>query len=286
MRGPRRLLPALAGIGVVAALLGALLPGCDWPEGTRYVHPVFDEVDVTRDVVYRRTTNYEGQAIELKLDIYQPRGDTTARRPAVMWMFGGAWVTGNKSQMANYATDSAKRGYVGISIDYRIRPNAGGNFLDGALDAYDDAVAAVQWLKDNAARYRIDPRAIVAAGYSAGAINALNLLYMPGNRGPDRSPIAGAVAIAGLAFNAPTRGDPPALMNSGTRDNIVPFASAKRTCDSAVAVGDICRFWSYDGAGHEIGFSQISLLQERAGDFIFEHVLIPLGYRATAPAAT
>jgi poly(3-hydroxybutyrate) depolymerase len=286
MRGPRRLLPGLVGIGVVAALLGALLPGCDWPEGTRYVHPVFDEVDITRDVVYRHTTTFQGQEIDLKLDVYQPRGDTASRRPAVMWMFGGAWVTGNKSQMATFATDSAKRGYVGISIDYRIRPGSGGAVTDGALDAYDDAVAAVQWLKDNAATYRIDPEAIVAAGYSAGAINALNLLYMPGNRGPATSPVAGAVAIAGLAFNEPTPGDPPALMNSGTNDNIVPYAAAQRTCDTAVSVRNVCRFWSYPDAGHEIGFTQMALIQERAGDFIFEHVLIPLGYRATAPAAT
>lgn len=279
----RRLLPALTGLGIVVTLLAALLPGCDWPQGTRYVHAVFTDVDVTRDIVYRRTTNHQGQAVELKLDIYQPRGDTATRRPAVMWMFGGAWVAGNRSQMTTYATDSAKRGYVGVSIDYRIRPGGGGNFLDGAMDAYDDAVAAVQWLKDNAATYRIDPRAIVAGGFSAGAINALNLLYLPGSRGPATSPIAGAVGVSGLAFAAPTADDPPALMNNGTADTIVPYDSARRTCSDAWAVGAVCRFWAYEDAGHEIGFSQQALIQERTGDFIFEHVLIPLGYRANTP---
>jgi Carboxylesterase family len=287
MRGTRRLRPARAGIGVVAALLGALLPGCDWPDGTRYVDTVFANVEVTHDVVYRHTTTYEGQPIDLKLDVYQPRGDAAAKRPAVMWMFGGAWITGDKSQMAGYATDSAERGYVGVSIDYRIRPNAGSDFLAGALDAYDDAVAAVQWLKDNAATYRIDPQAIVAAGYSAGAINALNLLYSPGSRGPETSPVAGAVAIAGLSFNAPTAGDPPAMMNSGTNDTIVPYDAAKRTCDTAGAVGDVCEFWSYENAGHEIGITQAPLIEDRAGRFIFEKVLWPLGYRPTpGPAAT
>ena len=42
----------------------------------------------------------------------------------LMWMFGGAWVFGNKGHMATFAEDSARRGYVGVSIDYRIRPGA------------------------------------------------------------------------------------------------------------------------------------------------------------------
>jgi len=53
-----------------------------------------------------------------------------------------------------------------------------------AFDAYDDAVAGVEWLKANAATYGIDANVIIGAGYSAGAINALNLLYLPGSRGP------------------------------------------------------------------------------------------------------
>ena len=279
MRALRRLLPALLGFGLLASTLG----GCEWPEGTRYVDQVFDQVEVTRDVVYRSTTTWQGEAIDLKLDIYQPAGDTVAERPAVMWMFGGAWIFGNKGHMATFAEDSARRGYVGVSIDYRIRPGAS-DILSGAMDAYDDAVAAAQWLRANAARYRIDPDAIVAGGYSAGGINALNLLYTPGTRGPATSPVAGAVAVAGLAFDQPTAGDPPALMHNGTNDNIVPFASGKATCDGARRVGDKCRFYQYDGAGHEIAYTQQALILDRTADFIFEIVLVPMGYRATAAA--
>lgn len=282
MRGLRRTLPALMAIGIA---LATTLTGCDWPEGTRYVYPVFDEVDVTRDVVYHHTTDHQGQPVELRLDVYQPRGDTVSERPAMMWMFGGAWRAGDRSQMASYATDSARRGYVGVSIDYRIRPE-GGDAVELANDAYDDAVAAVEWLKDNAATYGIDPDAIVAGGFSAGAINALNLLYVPGSRGPETSPVAGAVAVSGLAFDTPTAGDPPAVMHNGTADPIVPFASARRTCDDAEAVGEVCRFWAYEDAGHGIAFSEQALIQERSADFIFEHVLVPLGYEPTQPAAS
>jgi acetyl esterase/lipase len=281
MRALRRLLPALLGLGLLASTLG----GCEWPDGTRYVDVVFDDVQITRDVVYRRTTTWQGQAIDLRMDIYQPAGDTVAERPAVMWMFGGAWVAGDRGQMTSFATDSARRGYVGVSIDYRIRPGGGGDILAGAMDAYDDAVAAAQWLRANAAQYRIDPDAIIAGGYSAGGINALNLLYTPGTRGPATSPVAGAVAVAGLSFNEPTAGDPPALMHNGTNDAIVPYDSSRATCDGARRVGDKCRFYPYEGAGHEIAFTQQALILERTADFIFEIVLVPMGYRATVPAS-
>ncbi|HEY8526392.1 MAG TPA: alpha/beta hydrolase [Acidimicrobiales bacterium] len=282
--GRPRLRTTLVALGLVAAVLAAVLPGCDWPDGTRFVDTVFTEVDVTRDVVYRRTTDHQGQPVELRLDIYQPRGDTLTRRPAVVWMFGGAWIAGERSQMAGYAEDSARRGYVGVTIDYRIRPGSGGgDFLDAAMDAYDDAVAAVEWLKANAATYRIDARAIVAAGYSAGGINALNLLYLPGSRGPATSPVAGAVGVAGLSFATPTADDPPALMFNGTNDQIVPYDSARRTCSDARRVGAVCRFTPIEGAGHEIAFTQRAAIQEQTGDFVFEHVLIPLGYRANQP---
>lgn len=276
----RRLLPALLGLGLLASTLAS----CEWPDGTRYVDVVFEDVEITRDVVFHSTTTWQGEAIDLKLDIYQPAGDTATERPAVMWMFGGAWVTGNRGQMASFATDSARRGYVGVSIDYRIRPGAS-DILDGAMDAYDDAVAATEWLRANAARYRIDPDAIVAGGYSAGGINALNLLYTPGSRGPETSPVAGAVGIAGLSFNEPTEGDPPALMHNGTNDAIVSHDAAKTTCDTARRVGDLCRFYPYEGAGHEIAYTQQAQILERTADFIFEIVLVPMGYRATAPAS-
>src|ERR687894_2285348 len=146
-RGPemktiRRLVPPVLGV----ALLASTLTSCEWPEGTRYVDPVFAEYDTTAGITYRRTTTHTGAAIDLKLDIYEPSGDTAAERPVVMWMFGGAWRFGNRQQLAAYAQDSARRGYVGVTIDYRIRAG-GGPLLELARDAYDDAVAAVAWLK-------------------------------------------------------------------------------------------------------------------------------------------
>jgi len=281
MRGLRRLLPIAAGVG----LLATVITGCDWPTGTRYVFPVFQNYDVTSNVTYRTTTTYTGATIDLKLDIYQPRGDTATKRPVMMWMHGGYWVGGNKGDMAAYASDSARRGYVGVSVQYRLR-NSTSDFAAAAWDAYDDVAVAAQWLEAHAAEYRIDPDAIVAGGYSAGAINALNLVFMPPDRGPATSPVDGAVSIAGMSFAPIRAGREPVIMFNGTNDGLVPYSASQGNCNLSASLGNVCELVTYQGAGHEIGGTQRADILARAHHFVMDHVLLPLGYQAQQmPAA-
>jgi len=270
--------------GVV--LLATSATGCDWPARTRYVHPVFASDNGTTNIVYRTTTTYTGAAIDLKLDIYQPVGDTATERPVMMWMHGGYWIGGSKENMTAYAKDSATRGYVGVTIQYRLR-NSIADFSAAALDAYDDSVAAAQWLEAHAAQYRIDPDAIIAAGYSAGAVNAMNLVFLPPDRGPATSPVDGGVSISGLSFAAPRAHRAKIIMFHGTNDPLVPYASGEGVCQQTRAAGNGCEFVPYQGAGHEIGGTQVADIQARTHDYIFEQILLPLGYKAVQlPAGT
>jgi acetyl esterase/lipase len=272
MRTMRRVLPGLLGLALVASSLA----GCDWPDRTRYVHEVFADYNVTTGIVYRQTTRWNGEPIQLRLDIYQPRGDTKAERPVMMWMFGGGWRFGDRNQLAFFAQDSARRGYVGVTIDYRTRGDQEPFDLSAAeIDAYDDTIAAIQWLQANAATYRIDPDAIVPAGFSAGAINALHAVWRPGTRGPTETPAAGAVAASGLSFTPPPADRPPVLMFNGTADPIVPYSGATWVCNQANAVGSDCLMQTTEGGGHSLpaNFAPIS------HDFVFERILLRLGYR-------
>jgi acetyl esterase/lipase len=270
----RRVGPVVAGV-----LLLAAAASCDWPEGTRYVHEVFDEVDVTQDVIYRTAPDYQGNPVDLRMDVYQPRGDTETERPVMLWMHGGAWTFGDEGLMAGYAQDSAERGYVGVSISYRLRDQA---TADAVWDAYDDAVAAVEWLKDHAGEYRIDPDAIVAGGHSAGAFNALHLLYTPGERRPATSPVAGAVSLAGFSFSAAAPGDPPAVMLAGSADTTVRLQNVQATCDDTRSDGNVCELIVYDGQDHLFPYRIPDQVQADAHDRVFEQVLWPLGYRDEA----
>lgn len=277
MKTLRRFVPAV----LVVALLAGSLTSCEWPEGTRYVHEVFSDYDLTTGIHYRSTTSNTGQPVDLALDIYEPAGDTLDERPVIMWMYGGYWQGGNRTQLAAYARDSARRGYVAVAIDYRTWQGDGFNLVTASNNAYDDTIAAIEWLQENADEYDLDPDAIVPAGYSAGAINALHAVYRPAS-----SPAAGAVSIAGMTFNPPTADRPPAIMFNGTEDALVPYSSASGSCSQARDVGNTCELVTYEGEGHGIGFQQIDDIQERTAHFVFEKVLWPLGYRAQkAPAA-
>ena len=269
----------LVGVALSLVLGIVVLGGCDYPPNTRYVHVVFADTTVTKDVVYRSTITHEGVPIDLKLDIYEPAGDTAVTRPAVMWMFGGAWAVGTKEDMAPYAIDSARRGYVGITVQYRIR--VGGAFSDlagAAYDAYDDAIAAAQWLQANAATYRIDPDVIAAGGWSAGGINAWHMGVLPGRRGPATSPIVGVVAIAAAPMVKARAGAPTVIAFSGTADGTVKYAGVELACEQTKSVGNQCQLVTYEGANHYIVDSQRADIQARAARFLKDKVLRGRGY--------
>ena len=257
-------------VGLVLLLVSA---GCDWPEGMRYVHRVFDQVTETENITYRTTTTWDGQPIDLKLDIWQPVGDTATERPAVMWMFGGGFTFGEKEHMSVYAEDSARRGYVGVTLQYRVRPEFS---VEGVIDGYADALAGVEWLIAHADEYDIDPDAVVAAGYSAGAYNAMHVLDFPAD-----TPAAGGIAIAGGTGVNPSAGDRQTIMFHGTADTTVLTQTGLDRCNAGNAVGATCTWVPYEGKDHFIAYYPDTQpdIMFRAADWVFETVLWPLGYR-------
>lgn len=279
---------ALAVVVIVA------VPGCNRPgrpgTGTRYADQVFTRIEkIASAVTYANATGTGGARTDLKLDMWAPAGDTATARPAIVWMFGGAFIGGSRQMMANYAQDSARRGYVGVTIDYRLvapQSNLVEDVRVGAPIAYDDAVTAARWLRDNAARYRIDPSALVAGGFSAGAITAIDTIVLPGTRGPATSPYAAAISNSGASMgvilgghdSAPGQG--PIIMFGGTADNVVRYQDWQvRTCDDHKARGNVCEFVSYPGQGHGV-FAEMDDLLNRSAAFVVQHVLTARGYRA------
>jgi predicted esterase len=244
----------------------------------RYLDPVFPEVHVDRDVVYRDTVDVNGRPIQLKLDIFRPLGDTATSRPAIVWMHGGFFIGGDKSSMWDEASAVAERGYVGVSLQYRLRRSAGGwhDIYLASLDAYDDAVAGVEWLKSHASDYGIDPDAIAAGGFSAGAVTALNLAYLPGQRGPATSPIMATLPMAGVLYTPPAQGDPPAMLFHGSVDGTTPYDNIAPACPLASAVDVACELVTYDGRDHGQAF--LADLLGRGLPFLAEHGLAPRGY--------
>jgi len=93
----------------------------------------------------------------LALDIYLPVG--VARPPLVVWVHGGAWTTGNKSQPPNIFVE---HGYATASLDFR-------QSTDARFPAQvHDIKAGIRFLRAQAAKYGYRTDRIAIAGSSSG----------------------------------------------------------------------------------------------------------------------
>ena len=118
----------------------------------------------------------------LRMDIYQPQGDTLSKRPVIIFCFGGGFVDGKRTDadMVALAQSFAKRGFVTASIDYRL----GMNLTDpekakrAVYRALQDGRSAVRFFRNNARTYRVDPNQVFISGHSAGAFIACNNAYV------------------------------------------------------------------------------------------------------------
>jgi predicted esterase len=252
----RRLLSLVTVLLIVAA-------GCDFPNFVppgaapmRYRDPVFNAVTVTSNVTYDSVANLENQMVTLRLDMYQPAGDTVSARPAIVWIHGGSFCCGDRTspELVDEATTFAKQGYVNASIDYRLEsPGCSGTFSNCVAaieEAAADAQTAVRFLRSRSATYGIDPNRIAIAGSSAGAITALNVGYSS-SEDPSAS-VRAAVSLSGaqLVVGSISPGDAPALDFHCTNDPLVNFQWAEQTIYTAAAQGLDVFLESWDETCH------------------------------------
>jgi acetyl esterase/lipase len=138
-------------LAATLALLLALAVGC-----ASALPDAPAQITIDRDLAYvQRSDRW------LRADVYTPAG--RGPFPAVLLVHGGSWKRGNKQRMARIAGRLAQRGYVAVSIDYRLAPQ---NRFPAQLH---DCQAAVRWMRTNAESFRVDPTRIAGFGYSAGA---------------------------------------------------------------------------------------------------------------------
>lgn len=247
--------------------------------GRRYVDRTFGTVDVTPDVECGHAEGEDGPE-DLKLDRYEPHGDTELHRPVVVYIHGGFFATGDKSEGDQVGHELARRGYVVVSINYRLYDKLGiidpARFLSAIPAAHHDAQAAIRFMRKNAERYRVAREAFASIGYSAGAITALNVANAaddPGDSGNAGFPsdVAAAVSLSGFQGVISPKA-PPVLMFHGDLDNIVPYAWAVDGCQRQKAAGGECTLITYPGVDHNISYRYAELMP-RVLDFYVTNVI-------------
>ena len=145
----------------------------------RYLEEIFSDVDVST-VTYSEVNN-------LKLDIYQPVGDTENNRPLIILAHGGSFIAGARTNpsMVSLGEAFAKRGYVVASISYRLMTVFdlifSSSTLNGVAEALSDGKAAIRYFRKSVVEgneYNIDQNQIYFGGNSAGAIIAIHAAFM------------------------------------------------------------------------------------------------------------
>ena len=123
----------------------------------------------------RNLTFAERDGRPLRLDILRSRTQPPTKAPVLLEVHGGAWVIGRKEDQALPLMHLlARRGWVCVSIDYRLSPKA--TFPDHIVDVKE----AIAWVKTNVAQYGGDPSRLVITGGSAGGHLATLASLTPG----------------------------------------------------------------------------------------------------------
>jgi acetyl esterase/lipase len=249
-------------VSLLASLAVSSLSGYAQKPKAPPVYPT--DVRVETDVAYLPADRKE------KADLYFPM-ESTGKLPAVIVIHGGGFNDGDKARKRelNFCGHLARRGYVAMSINYKLRRMKGQ--VTWPQSVY-DAKSSVRWLRKNAERLGIDPERIGVMGSSAGG----NLAAMLATTGPSDgfdpaepygefpATVACAVDFYGavdlmnyhdMKMFAKTReeapelykkaspityvdaGDAPLLMVHGTADETVPLSQSETLAAICKAAG-------------------------------------------------
>ena len=213
------------------------------------------EIKSFKGVEYRTAPDFSGNDLKLKLDIYTADDKFAAsKRPTIIFVHGGAFVSGDKTDFAPACEAFAKLGYTTATVQYRLGYPGSANTCNAAnwpemkkafYRAVQDAGSAVNFLVDNAGKYNVDPDNIVLMGYSAGAVTVLHTAYCKQAEMDKYDPsivtnlgllpilktkLKGVVSLAGflgsIDFLDDSDKDIPLLMFHGTCDYVVGYNAA------------------------------------------------------------
>lgn len=226
-----------------------------------------------RDVPYCTATN-----LPQHMDLYFP--ESGGPWPALVYVHGGSWMHGDKSEAATFASRMTAQGYLVISINYRLYPT-------GQFPAMiEDVKCAIRSLRAHATQYNLDPDRIAAVGTSAGGHLAALLGTTNASAGWDigeyleqssqvqavipiaavtdltkRFPNADIEAMRQVGFAEDnilqaspvthvTPDDPPFLLIHGSQDSVVPVEQSQLMYDRLVEMGVPTQLVIVQNAGH------------------------------------
>ncbi len=144
-----------------------------------------DGVNVVRDITYGRDARH-------RLDVYQPQNERAAPHAVMIFMPGGGFIRGDKSDRDNVGHYFARHGIAVVVANYRLAPEH--VWPAGA----EDVIAVYRWVRQHAGQYGLDPARIILSGESAGAAHVATATLIRRFHPAEGLSIAGAVLISGV----------------------------------------------------------------------------------------
>lgn len=211
--------------------------------------------------------------VSLKVDIFEPKQKDPAKKyPAVVFFFGGGWNGGSPSQFYPHCEYLAGRGMITMAADYRVN----GRNKTTPAECVMDGKSAIRWIRTNATRLGVDPTRIAAGGGSAGghvaaavattfgfeeagedssvsylpsALLLFNPVYDNGPKGYGHDRVKDFFPAISPFHNL-RPGTPPTIVFLGTKDNLIPVATAKDYQAQMQKNGDRSELHLYENQPH------------------------------------
>ncbi len=240
--------------------------------------------------------------VKLTLHIFNPpKHQTTDKRPAIVFFFGGGWNGGSPSHFYRQSQYLASRGMVAICADYRTR----NRHKTPPSTCIKDGKSAMRWVRSHANELGIDPNQLAAGGGSAGGHVAAATGTVKGfnEEGEDISVSCRPNALLlfnpvidnsknGYGYNrvkkywkefSPMHNidkkTPPTVIFQGTKDKLIPVATVKEYQKFMEKAGVRCDLHLYENQPH--GFFNKAKYYETVLEA--DNFLVSLGYLKGKP---
>ncbi|OJU11298.1 MAG: hypothetical protein BGN86_11940 [Caulobacterales bacterium 68-7] len=141
--------------------------------------------------VYDWDDGFEGEDM-LRINVWTGALDTAAKRPVILWIHGGGFTSGSCQELPSYdGQNMAARGVVFASVNHRLGPFGfldlsslgGAAYAGSGNNGMTDLVLALQWVRDNIAKFGGDPANVTIIGQSGGGMKVSTLMAMPSAKG-------------------------------------------------------------------------------------------------------
>ncbi len=246
--------------------------------------------------IYDWDDGFEGEDM-LRANVWTSTLDASAKRPVIVWIHGGGFVSGSCQELPSYDGQSmAARGVVFVSVNHRLGPLGfldmsslgGAPYAGSGNNSMTDLVLALQWVRDNIARFGGDPGSVTIIGQSGGGMKVSTLMAMPVAKGLFHKAVvmSGSIPFGSTQADARTLAAATLAELGGEPGDISRLKSA--TTAQLIAAGDRAAARLNSGAafGPPAAGAPIRLPRYGWGPVVDNVLLSEVPFATSAPASS